>query len=209
MCRIHFGRSRSPQVPEPGCPPTAARRGRAAYTAGNALRGRHVRRCTAGRGRRRSTAVPRRAMRERRAVCRSATRRRCATPPKTATPPPMTAGLARTLVALEHRMPSGDVDPQLRFGVVGAVARSGDRFDAPGPGVDPHQRIGHPDGGAAVGHRDGEEVRECAVQPAAGIGVDACAVGDRRGEERVEVLEHNGALKTDQRCRRSPHLPAR
>ena len=80
--------SRSPPAPEPGCPPTAARRGRAASTAGNALRGRRVRRCRAGRERRRSTAAPRRATRERRPACRSAVRRRCATPPRTATPPP-------------------------------------------------------------------------------------------------------------------------
>ena len=63
-------------------------------------------------------------------------------------------------------MPTGDVDPQLRVRIVGAVARSGDRLDPLRPRVNPHQRVGHLDRGATVGHRDGEEVRQRAVQTA-------------------------------------------
>ena len=95
-------------------------------------------------------------------------------------------------------MPSGDVDPQLRVRVVGAVARPGDRLDALGPRVYPHQRVGHPDGGAPVGDGDRKEVGQRAVKPALGIAVDACAVGHGRGEVRVEMFEHHGSLEPDQ-----------
>jgi hypothetical protein len=61
---------------------------------------------------------------------------------------------------------------------------------------------------ANVGHGDGEEIDQGAVQPSPRIALDAGTVGHRRGEERVEVLEHRGTLKSDQRGRRRPYLPA-
>ena len=90
---------------------------------------------------RRSTAGPRPGSRGRRTACTSAVLPRCATPPRTGSPRPSTVGPARSARnASSTECQPGDVDPELSVGIVGAVARTGDRLDALGLGVHPHQR---------------------------------------------------------------------
>ena len=72
------------------------------------------------------------------------------------------------------------------------------RLDALGPCVDAHQCVGDTDGGSSVGHCHREEVGQCAVQSAAGVGVDARTVHHGRREVRVEMLEHHRTLEADQ-----------
>ena len=141
--------SRSPRAPAPGCPPTAARRGREASRADSASPSRSARRCTACRERRRNTGGPSLATPGHRRACRSVAPPRSATRPRTGIPRHPKAAGTVALVAFEHRLPAGDVDPPLRLGVDGAVAQPADRFDALGLRVHAHQRVGHLDRGAA------------------------------------------------------------
>ena len=122
------------------------------------MRGRRVQKCTVGRERRRNTAAPRRAMLERQPACRSEARRRCAQPFQNRDSSAGQRSRPVALIAFENRMPARYVDPQLGFRIVGAVTGSSDRLDSLRPGMDSHQRVGHRDGGAAVGHGDGEEI---------------------------------------------------
>ena len=142
--------SRSPRAPAPGCPPTTARRGREASRAHSASPSRRARRCTACRERRRNTGGPSLATPGHRRACRSVAPPRSATQPRTGIPRHPKAAGTVALVAFEHRLPAGDVDPPLRLGVDGAVAQPADRFDALGLRVHAHQRVGHLDRGAAV-----------------------------------------------------------
>lgn len=111
------------------------------------------------------------------------------------------------LVALEHRMPTGHMDPELRGRIVCTVTSSGDRFDARGLSMNRHEMVGQGHRRPPVGGRDSQEVCQCSVESPRWITVDTTHICHRRGKEGVEVLEHHRPLEADQCCRRGPDLP--